>query len=235
MYSHQTHPLFSFFLFYRHKQTHSHFQGWENATLPLPVNTEARGGEKKEGGREGEGWDKIHQIWWHGDVDNVFSFQLSSEKRRQNTTTFTLSHPLFWMKGSTMYRVCVSNVSLCAQTPCPFTYQNDCPTIMWFNGKTHILLIWLSGRGSTGLQSTGGEKRKKKKKERRERNYPVSHLFAQIRQKTPSETVRCYGNLPHRNIGKQMRWGNVDGFFKVWKPQLLGKQKLAPFVFYLLL
>lgn len=130
---------------------------------------------KREGGREGEGWDKIHQIWWHGDVDNVFSFQLSSEKRRQNTTTFTLSHPLFWMKGSTMYRVCVSNVSLCAQTPCPFTYQNDCPTIMWFNGKTHILLIWLSGRGSTGLQSTGGEKRKKKKK--REENVIIQFLI----------------------------------------------------------
>lgn len=110
--------------------------------------------------RKGEGWDKIHQIWWHGDVDNVFSFQLSSQKRRQNTTTFTLSHPLFWMKGSTMYRVCVSNMSLCAQTPCSFTYQNDCPTIMGFNGKTHILLIRLhhSGRGA-GLTVNGGKKR----------------------------------------------------------------------------
>lgn len=47
--SHRLHALTtltpSLFLFERHKQTHtdSHFQGWENATLPLPVNTETRG------------------------------------------------------------------------------------------------------------------------------------------------------------------------------------------------
>lgn len=131
--------LLSFSFTDTNKYTDSHFQGWKNATLPLPVNTVW---EREERGR-GEGWDKIHQIWWHGDVDNVFSFQLSSEKRRQNITTFTLSYPLFWMKGSTMYWVCVSNMCLCAQTLCPSNYQNDCPTIMWFNGKIHILLILL--------------------------------------------------------------------------------------------
>lgn len=144
--------------------------------------TQRLGGERRKGGG-----DKIHQIWWHGDVDNVFAFQLSSEKRRQNTTTFTLSLSLLWMKGSTMYTVSASNMSLCAQTLCPFTYQNDCPTIMWFNGKTHILLIRLhhSGRGA-GFIVNGGKK---------EHNYPVSHLFAQIRQKNPQKafnaTVIC--------------------------------------------
>lgn len=56
----------SFFLFCRHKQTHTdlHFQGWENATLPLPVSTEARGREKKEGG----GRDGIKSIRFDGMV-----------------------------------------------------------------------------------------------------------------------------------------------------------------------
>lgn len=130
------------------------------------------------------------------------------------------------MKGSTMFWVCASNTSLCAQTLCPFTYQNDCPTIMWFNGKTHILLIRLhhSGRGA-GLIVDGIKQ---------EHNYPVSHLFAQIRQKTPQKTAQRYGNLPHRNIGKQMRSGNVDGFLRSESHSCLASRSwlLLSFIFF---
>lgn len=112
-------------------------------------------------------------------------FLFSSAQRKEGRTQPLppLSHPMFWKKGSTMYWVCMSNMSLCAQTQCPFTYQNDCPTIMWFNGKTHILLIQLHHSGSeAGLVVN----RKKK-----EHNYPVSHLFAQIRQKTPQKPLNA--------------------------------------------
>lgn len=145
----------AFFLFDGHKQTHTHTQTYifkGERMLHCHYQWTQRVG----------GWDKIHQIWWHGDVDNVFFFFLLAQLREKkaDTTTFTLSHPMFWKKGSTMYWVCVSNMSLCAQTQCPFTYQNDCPTIMWFNGKTHKLLIWLPSSGSeTGLVV---DKKKKK-------------------------------------------------------------------------
>lgn len=52
-----TTSLTPFFLFDGHKQTHtdSQFQGWENATLPLPVNTETRG----------MGWNPSDLMaWW---------------------------------------------------------------------------------------------------------------------------------------------------------------------------
>lgn len=39
----------------------------------------------------------------------------------------------------------------------------------------------------------------------------------------------------NKKTGKEMCFGNHRWGFKVWKPQLLGKQELAPFVFYLLL
>lgn len=115
------------FFYSDRKQTHkqTYFQGWENATMPLTVNMRARRREKKEErGEWGWRWDKVHQIWWHGDVDNVLFLAQHYEGR----TTFTLSHSD--LKRSTMYWICASNMFVWAQTPCPFTYQNDCCTIM---------------------------------------------------------------------------------------------------------
>lgn len=54
VYPHQPHPFFIPFFADTNKHRDSYFQGWENATLPLPVNREARRREKKEGG--GVGW-----------------------------------------------------------------------------------------------------------------------------------------------------------------------------------
>lgn len=96
--------------------------------------TESKG-KREERGREGAGWAKIHQIWWHGDVDNVFSFQLSSEKRKQNTTTFALSHPEFvWLtclfvhKHQTLLPIRMIAAPLC-----------DLMVKIW---------LWVSGRGA---------------------------------------------------------------------------------------
>lgn len=45
------------------------------------MNTE---GERNKEERAGEGWDRIHEIWWYGDVDNVFSVQLREKKEDHN-------------------------------------------------------------------------------------------------------------------------------------------------------
>lgn len=45
------------------------------------ITSEHRGWEEGRRKRKrGEGWDEIHQIWWHGDVDNVFCVQLREGK-----------------------------------------------------------------------------------------------------------------------------------------------------------
>lgn len=73
-------------LLQRHNQ--SDFQGWENATLPVNTEAERKGEERGRGG-----WDEIHQIWWHGDVDNVFCVQLREGKVEHSH--FAPSLPLF--------------------------------------------------------------------------------------------------------------------------------------------
>lgn len=99
--------------------------------------TESKG-KREERGREGAGWAKIHQIWWHGDVDNVFSFQLSSEKRKQNTTTFALSHPEF------VWLTCLFVHKHQTLLPIRMIATPLCDLMV----KTLLIRLWVSGRGA---------------------------------------------------------------------------------------
>lgn len=69
-------PFCSLNMSFAETHNQSDFQGWENA--PLLVNMEAK--RKGEERKRGEECYEIHQIWWHGDVDNAFCVQLREGK-----------------------------------------------------------------------------------------------------------------------------------------------------------
>lgn len=154
----------------------------------------------------------------------MFSLFSSAQRKERRTQPLSVSHTLcFEWKGAQCTGVCASNMSLCAQTLCPFTYQNDWPTIMWFNGKTHILLIQLAEE--PGLESMGGKK-----------NIIIQFLIClhKYERETLKKRSMLYGNLPHSNIGKQMCSGNVDGFLRSESHSCLASRSwlLLSFIFF---
>lgn len=178
--------------------------------LLLPVNRESKG-KREEREREGAGWAKIHQIWWHGDVDNVFSFQLSSEKRKQNTTTFALSHPEFvWLtclfvhKHQTLLPIRMIAAPLCdlmvkySLNPTMGLWQRSgVYSWGWIKKNKKKIQTCIIIQSLICLCKYNGKPLKKGKKKRKKK-----------------QNMQCCGNFLRRNIGKQTCWGNVDGFLR---------------------